>query len=264
MGTNAAHRTFIEDISASSRGEVLLRGWVYRLRVLGKTSFIVLRDCSGTAQCVAATETLQNHRLKVEDVLEIRGIVREDSRSKAGFEIHVREVQVLNRAGNTLPFQSADDVEAIGLDTLLQFRPLALRTEAVGDVFRIRAAMLLKLMGGRAVPAGELALAAHISPQTASEHLAQLTEAGFVAAQRRGRHRYYELADDNVAYAVESLLVLSPAPGLGSSRTFVPALGSLQHARRCYSHLAGWLGVAIADALQREGYWPRRREEGSP
>lgn len=109
-------------------------------------------------------------------------------------------------------------------------------------------------MGGRAVPAGELALAAHISPQTASEHLAQLTEAGFVAAQRRGRHRYYELADDNVAYAVESLLVLPPAPGLGSSRTFVPALGSLQHARRCYSHLAGWLGVAIADALQREGY----------
>ena len=142
MGTNTAHRTFIEDISASSPGEVLLRGWVYRLRVLGKTSFIVLRDCSGTAQCVAATETLQNHRLKVEDVVEIRGIVREDSRSKAGFEIHVRDVQVLNRAGNTLPFQSADDVEAIGLDTLLQFRPLALRTEAVGDVFRIQAALL--------------------------------------------------------------------------------------------------------------------------
>lgn len=132
-------------------------------------------------------------------------------------------------------------------------------SDAIANAARLlaepaRAAMLLKLMGGRAVPAGELALAAHISPQTASEHLAQLSEAGFVAAQRRGRHRYYELANEKVAYAVESLLVLSPAPGLGSSRTFVPALGSLQHARRCYSHLAGWLGVAIADALQREGY----------
>ena len=84
----------------------------------------------------------RDHRLKVEDVVEIRGVVREDSRSKAGFEVHVRDVQVLNRAGNTLPFQSADDVEAIGLDTLLQFRPLALRTEAVGDVFRIQAALL--------------------------------------------------------------------------------------------------------------------------
>ena len=74
-------------------------------------------------------------------------------------------------------------------------------SDAIANAARLlaepaRAAMLLKLMGGRAVPAGELALAAHISPQTASEHLAQLSEAGFVAAQRRGRHRYYELAND--------------------------------------------------------------------
>jgi DNA-binding transcriptional ArsR family regulator len=118
-----------------------------------------------------------------------------------------------------------------------------------------RAAMLLKLMGGHAVPAGELALAAHISPQTASEHLAQLAEAGFIAVHRQGRHRYYELANEQVAYAVESLLVLSSPPHPGScTKTVGPALGSLQHARRCYSHLAGWLGVAIADALQREGY----------
>lgn len=118
-----------------------------------------------------------------------------------------------------------------------------------------RAAMLLALMGGRAVPAGELAMSAHVSPQTASEHLARLTEAGFVTADRRGRHRYYELANEEVAYAVESLLVLSS----GSRRVSlvkgsVPALGSLEHARTCYSHLAGWLGVAITDALQREGY----------
>src|ERR1700677_2409857 len=101
-----------------------------------------------------------------------------------------------------------------------------------------RAAMLLKLMGGRAVPAGELALAAHISPQTASEHLAQLTEAGFVTARRQGRHRYYELANIEVAYAVESLLMLSSPPHPGScARTVGPTLGTLQHARTCYSHL---------------------------
>jgi DNA-binding transcriptional ArsR family regulator len=118
-----------------------------------------------------------------------------------------------------------------------------------------RAAMLLKLMGGRAVPAGELALSAHISPQTASEHLAQLAEAGFVTAQRQGRHRYYELANEEVAYAVESLMVLSSSHHSGSCASTVgPVLGTLQHARTCYSHLAGWLGVAITDALQREGY----------
>jgi DNA-binding transcriptional ArsR family regulator len=121
-----------------------------------------------------------------------------------------------------------------------------------------RAAMLLALMGGRAVPAGELAMSAHVSPQTASEHLARLTEAGFVTADRRGRHRYYELANEEVAYAVESLLVLSSGPRGGRVANGVaPALGSLEHARTCYSHLAGWLGVAITDALQREGFLVR-------
>src|ERR1700743_228245 len=118
-----------------------------------------------------------------------------------------------------------------------------------------RAAMLRQLLGGRAAPAGELAWAAHVSPQTASEHLARLTEAGFVTARRQGRHRYYELANEEVAYAVESLQVLSSPSQAGSAAKLVrPALGSLEHARTCYAHLAGWLGVSITDALQREGH----------
>lgn len=118
-----------------------------------------------------------------------------------------------------------------------------------------RAAMLLELMGGRAVPAGKLALAAHVSPPTASEHLSRLTEAGFIAARRQGRHRYYEIENEEVASAIEALLVLSSVRGgtphhEGARLT----IGSLEHARTCYGHLAGWLGVAIADALQREGF----------
>lgn len=118
-----------------------------------------------------------------------------------------------------------------------------------------RAAMLLGLIGGRAVPAGELAVLGHVSPQTASEHLARLTEAGFVTVRRQGRHRYYELANEEVACAVESLLVLSSASSAGPfDKAGRPALGSLEHARTCYAHLAGWLGVAVTDALQREGH----------
>jgi DNA-binding transcriptional ArsR family regulator len=81
-----------------------------------------------------------------------------------------------------------------------------------------RAAMLVRLMGGRAVPAGELALIAHVSPQTASEHLSRLNEAGFITVQRLGRHRYYKLANEEVAYVVESLLVLSAAEGRQTRR----------------------------------------------
>jgi DNA-binding transcriptional ArsR family regulator len=118
-----------------------------------------------------------------------------------------------------------------------------------------RAAMLLKLMDGRALPAGELAVAAQVSPQTASEHLARLIQAGFVVVHPQGRHRYYELANAEVAYAVESLLVLSSSPRAASCAQAVrPPLGSLAHARTCYRHLAGWLGVTITDALLREGH----------
>jgi DNA-binding transcriptional ArsR family regulator len=114
-----------------------------------------------------------------------------------------------------------------------------------------RAAILVKLMGGRAIPAGELALAAHISPQTASEHLAQLTKAGFITVYQQGRHRYYELSNEEVAQAVESLMVLSSKSRANSTDA---TLGTIEYARTCYAHLAGWLGVAITDALQHKGY----------
>ena len=114
-----------------------------------------------------------------------------------------------------------------------------------------RAAMLLELMSGRALPAGELAEAANVSPQTASGHLAKLVEGSFLKVEQQGRHRYYRLASTDVAAAVEALLVLTN--GVRKAAVSVPAVGSLEHARTCYAHLAGWLGVQIADALQANG-----------
>ncbi len=114
-----------------------------------------------------------------------------------------------------------------------------------------RAAMLLELMSGRALPAGELAEVANVSPQTASGHLAKLVEGRFLNVEQQGRHRYYSLASAEVAAVVEALLVLTN--GVRKREASVPALGSLEHARTCYAHLAGWLGVRIADALQANG-----------
>jgi len=71
-----AFRTCIQDIPQAGGAEVLLRGWVYRLRVLGKTSFLILRDASGEAQCVAATDGLKDHKLKVEDAIAGRNAPR--------------------------------------------------------------------------------------------------------------------------------------------------------------------------------------------
>jgi DNA-binding transcriptional ArsR family regulator len=118
-----------------------------------------------------------------------------------------------------------------------------------------RAAMLLRLMGGIALPAGELAWTANVAPQTASEHLAKLVQGRLLSVERQGRHRYYRLASVEVADAVEALLVLTARPqrtelGTVSSKAVA---GGLEHARTCYGHLAGWLGVRITENLETRG-----------
>jgi len=108
-----------------------------------------------------------------------------------------------------------------------------------------RAAMLSVLLDGRALPAGELAAAADITAQTASSHLSKLLEAGLVACESQGRHRYYRLADARVAEALEHLAGLN-RPHAPRTKPVDP---QLRFARRCYDHLAGRLGVAVTDAL---------------
>lgn len=116
-----------------------------------------------------------------------------------------------------------------------------------------RAAMLLALFDGRALPAGELAFAAAVTPQTASTHLAKLLAGGLLACETQGRHRYYRLAGAHVAQAIEYLSAITPVMQV-TSKPLVPQAQSLRFARCCYNHLAGQLGVAITQALEQRGY----------
>ena len=125
---------------------------------------------------------------------------------------------------------------------------LSLTANLLGDPGR--AAIVLSLMDGLALPAGELASIANVAPQTASGHLARLIDGGLLSVERQGRHRYYRLSSPEVADAIEALLVLTARP---KSRERTVTAGSLAHARTCYAHLAGWLGVQIADELERRG-----------
>jgi DNA-binding transcriptional ArsR family regulator len=120
-----------------------------------------------------------------------------------------------------------------------------------------RANMLLALMGGIALPAGELAMRANVAPQTASAHLAKLVQGQLLRAEVQGRHRYYRLANPEIATAVEALGAIAPKP---QSRSGTPAedghelANPLRFARTCYSHFAGTLAVEINDALGQRGF----------
>jgi DNA-binding transcriptional ArsR family regulator len=115
-----------------------------------------------------------------------------------------------------------------------------------------RAEMLASLLDGRAWTGRELARAANVTPSTASVHLARLVRSALVSVIAQGRHRYYRIGSPEVAHALESLMVLAPAPvpRHPSARALDAAL---RRARTCYDHLAGVLGVSLADALRNRG-----------
>lgn len=117
----------------------------------------------------------------------------------------------------------------------------------VGDP--ARAHMLDALVGGRAVTAGELAIAAGVAASTASGHLAKLAEARLVVAIQRGRHRYFRLASPLVGRMLESILAVAAIEAPPRHRPATPRDAALKLARTCYDHLAGRLAVGLADAL---------------
>ncbi|MCC7414043.1 MAG: helix-turn-helix transcriptional regulator [Gammaproteobacteria bacterium] len=117
-----------------------------------------------------------------------------------------------------------------------------------------RASMLHALMDGRALTAGELAHVAGITPQTASGHLAQMVSSHLLHAQHQGRHRYFRIATPQIAHMIESIMQVASGPEvLRVAPVTGPRDVALRTARTCYNHLAGRLGVALADALVREG-----------
>lgn len=125
------------------------------------------------------------------------------------------------------------------------------RTAALfADPARVR--VLTALLDGRALAASVLAAEARLSAQGVSAHLAKLRDAGFVAVERSGRHRFYRLAGENVAEVMESLATISPPRPVTSLREGTRAQ-ALRLARTCYDHLAGRLGVAITAALLDRG-----------
>jgi DNA-binding transcriptional ArsR family regulator len=120
-----------------------------------------------------------------------------------------------------------------------------------------RVAFVSALMEDGPLPATALAARGRIAPSTASEHLARLVAGGFLSSEKRGRHRYYRLADPAVAAAVEALAVVAPQPPVRSLREATRS-ELLRHARTCYDHLAGRVGVALARSLEQDGTLVRR------
>jgi DNA-binding transcriptional ArsR family regulator len=121
---------------------------------------------------------------------------------------------------------------------------------------RARADILSALTSGQALTATELAQIADVTKQTVSGHLAKLLDAGLVAVESQGRHRYFRLADPDVAQLLESLMGVAFRTGAVRLRSS-PREPALRKARVCYDHLAGELGVLAFDGLEKRRFLKR-------
>ena len=129
-----------------------------------------------------------------------------------------------------------------------------------------RANMLWALMDGRSLTAAELARAAGVTPQTASGHLARLTQAGLISVFCQGRHHYHRLASPAVARMIETIHEVSEGDAASRPRRAIvtgPRDQAMRAARTCYDHLAGTLAVRLADAMAEKGYLELSLEGGA-
>ncbi len=125
--------------------------------------------------------------------------------------------------------------------------PISSVAELIGEP--ARAAVLVALVDGRSLSAGELALLANVSAQSASAHLLKMVSGGLLKVRSSGRHRYYALAGPDVAHAIEALGTIATVPCSSAVLQSGNEL-EIRKARSCYDHLAGRIAVEMAKALE--------------
>ncbi len=132
-------------------------------------------------------------------------------------------------------------IPMVNLDARISFPAAVLADQT-------RESIVMALMDNRAYTAKELAHSAGITPQTASFHLKKLLESGILVRDIQGRHSYYRLHGPDVAAAIEALMRIAPTPGMPPHAKRYEE--QFLFARHCYDHLAGWLGVAVAQQIE--------------
>lgn len=137
------HTVNIDQLAAYEGQEVELRGWLYNKRSSGKLHFLQIRDGTGIIQGVVFKDEVspemfsQCDHLGQESSLVLRGLVRKEPRSPVGFELSVREVQILQVAEG-YPITPKEH----GISFLMEQRHLWLRSTRPHAVLKVRAEVL--------------------------------------------------------------------------------------------------------------------------
>lgn len=130
-------RIYIKDLKVNGEETVLLKGWVHKIRDLSHVSFIMLRDKSGIIQLVCTKEQIKG--LRLENAIEVKGIVRENEKAPRGMEIEVSSIEVSGKVFyDKLPFEIQSYKDKAALETQLDFRTISLRIPKKKAIFKVQ------------------------------------------------------------------------------------------------------------------------------
>jgi len=131
-------RAFISDVKELRGKDVLLKGWIYKIKSFGKLAFATLRDKTGVIQLVFDDEKMIDY-LKLEMAVEIKGVVQENEKAPDGVEIQVKEMKTVGKTYyDLLPFSINQRKVNASLETELDHRYISLRRPSKRAVFKIQ------------------------------------------------------------------------------------------------------------------------------
>lgn len=132
-------RILICNLNEKLEEEVLIKGWVHRIRKLKSVTFIILRDRSGMIQCVLDNKNFGEDEIKLESVIEVKGIVVNSNSKINNMEVSAHSVDIICKVMEELPIQINKNPLDANLETLLDNRVLSLRNTNINSIFRIQA-----------------------------------------------------------------------------------------------------------------------------
>lgn len=120
--------------------DIRMNGAVHTIRHIGEVAFVILRKSQGLVQCVyeAGVTDFDIRELKEESTVEVRGTIRAEERAPHGFEIRLKEIQVLSQPAEPLPLAVSKWKLNTSLETKLSLRPISLRNVRERAKFKIQ------------------------------------------------------------------------------------------------------------------------------
>ncbi len=134
------------DFASSIDKEIVVKGMIQNLRVLGWGGFIILRAGRFSIQSVYDKNTIniQPDTLLVESAVKLTGIVKsatikDKSITPSNYELHITAIEVLSTPSvSPLPIDTTKKEISVGLDTSFDLRPLSLRHSSNRALFKIQ------------------------------------------------------------------------------------------------------------------------------